>query len=90
VITRDVGIVLTVTVVNLAVGPRTFRPSTFGKAATGTYILTVTMVLFFNYLGRHSAVVDLAVWASLAATLVSGLHYVAHARRIINEPPASS
>ncbi len=90
VITRDVGIVLTVTVVNLAVGPRTFRPSPYGKVATATYIATVTAVLFFNYLGRHSVLVDIAVWASLALTLVSGLHYVAHARRIINEPPASS
>jgi cardiolipin synthase (CMP-forming) len=90
VITRDVGIVVTVTVVNLAVGPRTFSPSVYGKVATATYILTVTLVLFFNYLGRHSALVDAAVWASLAATLVSGLHYVAHARRIINQPPASS
>ena len=35
VISRDVVIVLTVAVVNLAVGPRTFRPSIFGKIATG-------------------------------------------------------
>ena len=35
VISRDVAIVLTVAVVNLAVGPRTFRPSIFGKIATG-------------------------------------------------------
>ena len=36
VISRDVAIVLTVAVVNLAVGPRTFRPSIFGKIATAT------------------------------------------------------
>ena len=35
VISRDIGIVLTVAIVNLAVGPRTFRPSLLGKAATG-------------------------------------------------------
>src|SRR4030095_13970900 len=33
VISRDVAIVLTVAVVNLAVGPRTFRPSIYGKVA---------------------------------------------------------
>ena len=33
IISRDVGIVLTVAIVNLAVGPRTFRPSPLGKAA---------------------------------------------------------
>ena len=38
VISRDIGIVLTVAIVNLAVGPRTFRPSIFGKAATATFI----------------------------------------------------
>ena len=34
VISRDVGIVLTVAIVNLAIGPRTFKPSPLGKAAT--------------------------------------------------------
>ena len=34
IISRDVGIVLTVAIVNLAVGPRTFKPSLLGKAAT--------------------------------------------------------
>ncbi len=90
VIARDVGIVLTVVVVNLAVGSRTFLPSIYGKVTTGTYIVTATLVLLFNYLQRDSAIVDAAVWVSLGATLVSGLHYVAHARRIINRPPASS
>ena len=34
VISRDVAIVATVAVVNLAIGPRTFRPSIYGKIAT--------------------------------------------------------
>jgi cardiolipin synthase (CMP-forming) len=38
VISRDVAIVLTVAVVNLAVGPQTFRPSIYGKIATATFI----------------------------------------------------
>ncbi|MEO8679749.1 MAG: CDP-alcohol phosphatidyltransferase family protein, partial [Vicinamibacterales bacterium] len=37
-ISRDVGIVLTVAIVNLAVGPKTFRPSPLGKAATAIFI----------------------------------------------------
>ena len=36
IISRDVVIVLTVAIVNLAIGPRTFRPSVFGKMATST------------------------------------------------------
>ena len=40
VMSRDIGIVVTVAIVNLAVGPRTFPPSIFGKAATATFMLT--------------------------------------------------
>jgi cardiolipin synthase len=83
IISRDVVIVLTVAIVNLAIGRRTFRPSVFGKAATATYILTAVVAMFFNYRGYHSVVVDLFVWASLAITLVSSFHYIWHAQRII-------
>lgn len=86
IITRDVVIVATVAIVNLAVGRRTFRPSIFGKIATATYMLTVVVAMFFNYLGYHSVFVDLFVWASTAITLISALHYIRHASRIIDTP----
>ena len=86
VISRDVVIVLTVTIVNLAIGHRTFRPSIFGKIATAIYILTAVFAMLFNYLGYHSVVVDVFVWASLAITLISSLHYIWHAARIIDAP----
>ncbi len=89
VISRDVVIVLTVAIVNLAVGPRTFRPSIFGKIATATYILTCVFVMLFNYLGRHSIVVDASIYASLAITLISSMHYIWHATRIIEAPGAA-
>ena len=76
VISRDIAIVLTVAVVNLATGPRTFRPSPLGKVATALFIVTCVVVLFFNYLGQTSAVVDWFVWASLAITLASSVDYV--------------
>ena len=84
VISRDVAIVLTVAVVNLAIGPRTFRPSPLGKAATALFIVTGVVVLFFNYLGAPSPVVDLFVWASLAITLASSVDYVWRVTRIVN------
>ena len=84
IISRDVVIVLTVAIVNLAVGPRTFRPSLFGKAATATYMLTVVAVMFFNFLGYRSIIVDLFVWASLAITLISALHYAMNIARTID------
>lgn len=88
IITRDVVIVATVAIVNLAIGPRTFRPSIYGKIATATYMLTAVVAMFFNYLGYHSRIVDLFVWASLAITLISSLHYIRHASQIIDTQSA--
>ncbi len=76
VISRDVGIVLTVAIVNLASGPRTFRPSQLGKAATAWFILTCVVVMFYNWRGVTSPVVDAFIWTSLAITLASGIDYV--------------
>ena len=86
IISRDIVIILTVAVVNLAIGRRTFRPSIFGKIATATYIVTAVAAMLFNYLGYHSIVVDIGIWVSLAITIISSLHYIWHARRIIDGP----
>ena len=79
VISRDVGIVMTVAVVNLAVGPRTFRPSIFGKVATAVFVLTGVVTLYFNYLRETSTVVTWFAYAALIITLVSWFDY---ARRL--------
>ena len=86
VISRDVAIVFTVAIINMAVGPRTFRPSLFGKAATVIHILTCTVTLWFNYLGHASPVVTVFVYLALAITLLSGAHYIVLTRRVIAEP----
>lgn len=90
IISRDVVIVLTVAVITLALGPRTFRPSMYGKVATATYIVTAIVVMLFNYWKQTSVLVDVGIYASLLLTLLSGAHYVVHVRRIINEPPRAS
>ena len=84
VISRDVIIVLTVAVVNLAVERFTFPPSSLGKVATFVYILTGSITLFFNYLERPSIFVEMAIWLSLAVTVASGFHYIGHAARLVN------
>jgi cardiolipin synthase len=84
IISRDVGIVLTVAIVNLAIGPRTFKPSPLGKAATAIFILACVVVMLFNYLGYHSRFVDAAIWISLVITLASGVDYVWRIAKIIN------
>lgn len=85
VISRDVVIVGVVAIINLAVGPRTFRPSIFGKAATATFILTSIAVMYFNYRQESSVVVDAGIWLSLTLTLVSSADYFFRLRRLISE-----
>ena len=87
VISRDVVIVAVVAIVNLAIGPRTFRPSLWGKSATATFIVTSVVVMYFNWLRQTSVLVDLLIWASLALTVASSADYFVKLRRLINEPP---
>jgi cardiolipin synthase len=85
VIFRDLGIVVTVAIVNLAVGPRTFRPSPLGKAATAIFIVACIVVMVFNYLGYTSPLVDAAIWMSAIITVVSMLDYTWRIAKIINK-----
>ncbi|MGE0591026.1 MAG: CDP-alcohol phosphatidyltransferase family protein [Vicinamibacterales bacterium] len=86
-ISRDVVIVGVVAIVNMAVGHRTFRPSLLGKLATATYIVTAIVVMFYNFLGRDSVLVDVVVWLTLALTLVSAADYIVRLRRLVGEGP---
>ena len=92
VISRDVAIVGTVAVFNLAVGPRTFHPSIFGKVATATYIVTGVVTLYFNYLDQPSRIVTAFIYASLAITIISAGHYLLQVVRLTTSdagPPRS-
>jgi cardiolipin synthase len=83
VISRDVVIIGVVAIVNLAVGPRTFAPSIWGKMTTAAFIVTAVVVMYFNYLGRESFLVDAGIWLSLGLTLVSAGDYFFRIRRLI-------
>jgi cardiolipin synthase (CMP-forming) len=85
VISRDLAIVLTVAVVNLAIGRRTFAPSLLGKTATGVYIATCMAVLVANYLDGGGRVVDACVTIAAAITVISALHYLGRVARVINQ-----
>ena len=85
VISRDLAIVLTVAVVNLTIGRRTFAPSLLGKTATAVYIATCMAVLIANYLGGGQHVVGAFVTVAAAITVLSALHYIGHAARVINQ-----
>jgi len=85
VISRDVGILLTVAIVNLAMGPRTFRPSPLGKLATAVFVVSCVVIMYFNYLGHTSMWVEVAIWLSLTITIASWVDYVWRLARIINK-----
>lgn len=85
VISRDIVIVGVVAIVNLAIGPRTFRPSRLGKATTAAFILTSVVIMYFNYRRETSWLVDAGIWLSLGLTLVSSADYFFRLRRLINE-----
>jgi cardiolipin synthase len=85
VISRDVVIVGVVAIVTLAAGPRTFRPSLLGKAATATFILTTVVVMYFNYLREESVAIDVMVWLSLVLTVLSAGDYFLKLRRLVND-----
>jgi cardiolipin synthase len=87
VISRDVVIIGVVAIVNLAVGPRTFRPSIWGKMTTAALILTSVIVMFFNFRNERSLLVDAAIWISFALTAISAADYFLRLRLLINEPP---
>ena len=89
VISRDVVILAVVAIVNLAIGPRTFRPSMLGKATTAAFIVTSVVIMYFNYRHETSLLVDIWIWLSLALTLVSSADYFFKLRKLINEPGGS-
>ena len=86
VISRDIVIVGVVAIVNLAIGPRTFRPSMWGKMTTATFIVTSVVIMYYNWRRESSIVIAAFVWTSLALTVVSSADYFFKLRRLINEP----
>jgi cardiolipin synthase len=90
VLSRDIAIVLTVAIVNLAVARRTFRPTMLGKAATVVYVVTGVVALFANYSGRLVPLVSVCVWAAFAVTVASALQYLLMlSRGVMSEEPRS-
>ena len=87
VISRDIVIVGVVAIVNLAVGPRTFRPSFLGKVATATFILANVVIMYFNWRMQQSPLVDAAIWLALVLTVASAGDYFFRLRRLINGGP---
>jgi cardiolipin synthase len=88
---RDVGILLVAAILYAAVGRREFRPSVFGKANTLAQVAAVAAVLL-HQITHAQWVVEfrlLALYATAALTVVSGLHYAWTAARRVGAPAAN-
>ena len=74
---RDISILVVSAVLYITANLRDFRPSVFGKANTTSQVLAVFLVLLLPiyqaewiYIARF-----IALWATFAFTIISGVHY---------------
>ncbi len=84
VIARDVIIVTCAGLIFLTVGSGNLKPTFISKVNTFFQIVTIYVVLLFNYLNRTSLFVNLFIWITAITTFVSGIHYLL---RMYLEPP---
>lgn len=80
---RDVGILVVAAILYAAVGRREFNPSLFGKANTVAQVTAVAVVLLHQLIVANWIVAfeRWALYATMALTVVSGLHYAWAASR---------
>ena len=87
---RDVGILLVAALLYAAVGRREFNPSLFGKLNTVAQVMAVAVVLLHQIYDARW-VLDLqkvALYATMALTVASGLHYSWMVMRRMSTPAA--
>jgi cardiolipin synthase len=85
-ISRDLGILITVLLVHLLVGQRTFFPTMIGKVTTTVQLSTILWILWCNYeRTTGGGITDVLLGLTAAFTLGSGLHYIYHARKFFAE-----
>jgi cardiolipin synthase (CMP-forming) len=74
---RDVGILVVAAILYAATGRREFKPSIFGKANTLAQVAAVAAVLLHQLTPAYwvAQVQTFALDATMALTVVSGLHY---------------
>ncbi|MEE8350355.1 MAG: CDP-alcohol phosphatidyltransferase family protein [Acidobacteriota bacterium] len=84
VIGRDVLLVISIVIINLAMGPHLFPPSVYGKATTAIQLLTVLVVLVLNYLEISLPWLLYGFYLAFALTIISGTHYLARGMRLVS------
>ncbi len=86
VISRDIFIVVGSAAINIVTGFRRFRPSWLGKVNTVVQILAVVAILTAAHFPDISGYVLPSVYTIVfTSAVVSGLHYIFFASRLLNE-----
>ena len=88
---RDVGILLVAAILYAAAGRRDFTPSIYGKANTLVQVGAVAAVLLHQLTPARwvAEFRTVALWATMALTVLSGLHYAWEASRRLGSPAAN-
>jgi len=85
VIGRDILLVISVVIINLAIEKRLFLPSIFGKATTFIQLVTIFVVMLLSYLKVDFSGVNMLFYATFALTAISGFHYLARGMVIFGD-----
>ncbi len=84
-ISRDAFIVLGALVINMTTGFSRFRPSLPGKLNTLIQILMIVFFLIANAFNHLAQFLPIIYYATLGMAVFSGLHYILHVNRLMNE-----
>jgi len=86
VISRDVFIVVGAAAINIMTGFRGFRPSWLGKLNTTIQIGAIAVIMFAASVQKFTGYYLPTVYAAVfAMALLSGLHYIFFASKLLNE-----
>jgi cardiolipin synthase len=89
---RDLGILVVAAILYSAAGRREFKPSVFGKANTLAQVTAVASVLLYqvNRAAWIGLLKNYSLYATIALTVASGLHYAWLVTRRATTPAANS
>lgn len=86
IISRDVIILLGIAILFMLGKKLVINPSFIGKSTTFFQILTIAMVLLFNYMEQSvPQYIILLSWITLALTAISGLDYIYKGIKLLND-----
>jgi cardiolipin synthase len=85
VISRDVFILIGAAAINIVTGFKGFRPSWLGKLNTTIQIVSVAFILIAASVPQLSGYLPTVYTTVFAFALISGIHYVFFAAKLLNE-----